>query len=99
MQAIDRTQHRSSTRGKNTTRTQRQVIDDCSLGIAETVFTLTLEILPDRTTQPRFDHMVRVDKGKLQPAGQLPPHCGFTGTGQSNQAEYQILNPGPPAAA
>ncbi len=84
MLAIERTQDRTAAGRQNATRLQGQLVNDGFLDIAKTRLAFALEVVTDGATQALLDDVVGVDKGKLQPPGELSPDGGFTGTWEAN---------------
>jgi hypothetical protein len=52
-------------------------------GIAKAILPLALKILPDRAANAPLDLRVRINKGQIQPPGELSPDCGFARAGET----------------
>ena len=60
--AIGRPQNNTAASGQHTLGILRKLVDDRFLNITESIFSLSLKIGTNRTTQLLFDHMVGVKK-------------------------------------
>ena len=76
---IARPQDRTTSGRDDTLRPSRDLIDRRFFEVAETFFSLALEIGTDRAAQSLLDPVVRVGERDLQSACQLAADCGFTG--------------------
>ena len=74
-------QHGTAARGQHTLMGLRQVINDVFFNIPKPLFTFALKVFPDRATQALLDNLIRINKGKLEPPGELTPDGGFAGAG------------------
>lgn len=84
MQSVRRAQYRPTASREDTARLQGQFIYCRFLDIAETGLAFPLEVVTDGTAKPLLDDVVGVEKGKLQPPGELSPDGGFTGAGEAD---------------
>ena len=90
MLTVSRPQHSPASGGKHPLMPLGQLINHGLFHITETRLPLAFEVLPDGAPQTFLDHMIGVNKGKLQTPGQLSPDSGFTRAGQANQTDYQL---------
>ena len=88
--AIGRPQYNPATCRQNAFRVESELPNDRLLHITETVFPLTLKILPDRAAQLLLYYMVRIKKRELKPPGKLPPNSGFSGTWETDEGKDQF---------
>ena len=89
--AVKRPQNRPTAGGQHTLMGLRQFINDVFFNIPKTLFTLTLKVFPDRATEALLNDLIRINKGKLKPPGELTPDGGFTGAGEAYQTNQKLL--------
>ena len=77
MQLVIGAQHHATAGGQHAVGLAGEFVDDLFFHIAEAALALAFKKFADRTAQPGFNDMVRVDKRQMQPPGQLPAHGGF----------------------
>ncbi len=78
MLPVGRPEHHATARGQNTVGFLGDLIDHSLLHIPKPCLPFPLEIRTDGGAQLLLNDVVRVEKGKLQPPGQLSPDGGFT---------------------
>jgi len=82
--SIGRTQYRTAAGRKHPALQTGQFVNDGFLDIAKAGLSFPLEVVTDGTAKPLLDDVVGVEKGKLQPPGELSPDGGFTGAGEAD---------------
>ena len=70
-------QHHTTTRGEHTFGFLGEFINHRLLHIPKPRLPFPLEIVTDGAAQLLFNDVVRVEKGKLEPSGELSPDGGF----------------------
>lgn len=78
MPAVGTAQNSSTASRQNPRRLGGQGVDSFFFNVPKTVFPLTLEKLPNRTTQALLNNVVGVRKGNLQAPGQVAPDSCFS---------------------
>ena len=78
---VQQPQHGTTARGQHTLMGLRQIINDAFFNIPKPLFTFALKVFADRATETLLDDLIRINKGKLQPPGELTPDGGFAGAG------------------
>ena len=66
----------------------RQVINNAFFNIPKTLFTFALKVFANRATEALLNDLIRINKGKLKPPGELTPDGGFAGAGEADEG-YQ----------
>ena len=59
----------------------RQLINNDFFNISKTLLAFALKVFPDRATKALLDNLIGINKGKLEPPGELTPDSGFAGAG------------------
>ena len=86
--AVKWPQYRTTAGGQHTLMGLRQVINDAFFNIPKPLFTFALKVFANRATEALLDDLIRINKGKLKPPGELTPDGGFTGAGKADEC-YQ----------
>lgn len=89
MLAVHRAQHRTAPRGQHPAGKQGEFMDHRFLDIPKAGFAFPLEVVTDGAAEALFDDMIRVEKRKLQPPGELPPDGGLAGAGEADEDDLQ----------
>ena len=71
--AVEGPQHGTTAGGQHTLMGLRQVIDNAFFNIPKTLFTFSLKVFTNRATETLLNDLIRINKGKLKPPGELTP--------------------------
>jgi hypothetical protein len=83
--AVGRPKHRATACRHDGDGAASQLVEHRFFEVSETLLPLALEVLPDRTTQALFDHMIGVEEGERKTPGKLPPDGGFSRPREAHQ--------------
>ena len=71
--AVEGPQHGTTAGGQHTLMGLRQVINDAFFNIPKPLFTFSLKVFTNRATETLLNDLIRINKGKLKPPGELTP--------------------------